>query len=302
MPPKADLFYGVVGDCLTDFFKNHTTQCSCEQVILNLNDELNNCKSLIVAQTALINQLYNAVIDLKFDLHKSQGPFQQASPSFKSARENRRSDMEVKTNTLSDSSLATDITVYNNTNNLTAVRRQSFVNISQPSDTEKLQNANSPNLEICRPKEAGKNADITRQLQSTSIDASVITTNLPKSYALAASSSDFVATYQQKTSNSSNQHKTVPSSITDVKSSKRFVSKNSSTLTGAKAKLVPLGVGRFTDSRFTDSRFTDSHSTDTLFTDKPFYRQAALPTAGLPTAILPTPFLPTIHFTDSHSQ
>jgi hypothetical protein len=88
MPPKAkppiidaDLFYGVVGDCLTDFFKNHTTQCSCEQVILNLNDELNNCKSLIVAQTALINQLYNAVIDLKFDLHKSQGPFQQASPS-----------------------------------------------------------------------------------------------------------------------------------------------------------------------------------------------------------------------------
>jgi hypothetical protein len=146
MPPKAkppiidaDLFYGVVGDCLTDFFKNHTTQCSCEQVILNLNDELNNCKSLIVAQTALINQLYNAVIDLKFDLHKSQGPFQQASPSFKS-----------------DSSLATDITVYNNTNNLTAVRRQSFVNISQLSDTEKLQNANSPNLEICRPKEAGK--------------------------------------------------------------------------------------------------------------------------------------------------
>jgi hypothetical protein len=81
MPPKAkpliidaDLFYGVVGDCLTDFFKNHTTQCSCEQVILNLNDELNNCKSLIVAQTALINQLYNAVIDLKFDLHKFQGP------------------------------------------------------------------------------------------------------------------------------------------------------------------------------------------------------------------------------------
>jgi hypothetical protein len=248
MPPKAkppiidaDLFYGVVGDCLTDFFKNHTTQCSCEQVILNLNDELNNCKSLIVAQTALINQLYNAVIDLKFDLHKSQGPFQQASPSFKSAREKRRSDMEVKTNTLSDSSLATDIAVYNNTNNLTAVRRQSFVNISQPSDTEKLQNANSPNLEICRPKEAGKNADITRQLQSTSIDASMITTNLPKSYALAASSSDFVATNQQKTSNSSNQHKTtVPSSITDVRSSKRFVSKNSSTLTGAKAKLVPL--------------------------------------------------------------
>jgi hypothetical protein len=155
MPPKekppiidADLFYGVVGDCLTDFFKKHTTQCSCEQVILNLNDELNNFKSLIVAQTALINQLYNAVIYLKFDLHKSQGPFQQASPSFKSAREKRRSDIEVKTNTLSDSSLATDITVYNNTNNLTAVRRQSFVNISQPSDTEKLQNANSPNLEI----------------------------------------------------------------------------------------------------------------------------------------------------------
>jgi hypothetical protein len=163
MPPKAkppiidaDLFYGVVGDCLTDFFKNHTTQCSCEQVILNLNDELNNCKSLIVAQTALINQLYNAVIDLKFDLHKSQGPFQQASPSFKSAREKRRSDMEVKTNTLSDSSLATDITVYNNTNNLTAVRRQSFVNISQPSDTEKLQNANSPNLEILSSERSGK--------------------------------------------------------------------------------------------------------------------------------------------------
>jgi hypothetical protein len=194
-----------------------------------------------VAQTALINQLYNTVIDLKFDLHKSQGPFQQASPSFKSAREKRRSDIEVKTNTLSASSLATDITVYNNTNNLTAVRRQSFVNSSQPSDTEKLQNENSPNLEICRPKEAGKNTDITRQLQSTSIDASVIATNLPKSYALAASSSDFVATNQQKTSNSSNQHKTaVPSSITDVRSNKRFVSKNSSTLTGAKAKLVPL--------------------------------------------------------------
>jgi hypothetical protein len=69
----------------------------------------------------------------------------------------------------------------------------------------------------------------------------VITTNLPKSYALAASSSDFVATNQQKTLNSSNQHKTtIPSSITDVRSSKRFVSKNSSTLTGAKAKLVPL--------------------------------------------------------------
>jgi hypothetical protein len=93
--------------------------------------------------TNSFNQLYNAAIDLKFDLHKSQGPFQQASPSFKSAREKRRSDMEVKTNTLSDSSLATDITVYNNTNNLTAVRRQSFVNISQPSDTEKLQNANA---------------------------------------------------------------------------------------------------------------------------------------------------------------
>jgi hypothetical protein len=149
-----------------------------------------------VAQTALINQLYNTVIDLKFDLHKSQGPFQQASPSFKSAREKRRSDIEVKTNTLSASSLATDITVYNNTNNLTAVRRQSFVNSSQPSDTEKLQNENPPNLEICRPKEAGKNTDITRQLQSTSIDASVIATNLPKSYALAASSSDFVATNQ----------------------------------------------------------------------------------------------------------
>jgi hypothetical protein len=90
-------------------------------------------------------------------------------------------------------------------------------------------------------KKREKNADITRQLQSTSIDASMITTNLPKSYALAASSSDFVATNQQKISNSSNQHKTtVPSSITDVRSNKRFVSKNSSTLTGAKAKLVPL--------------------------------------------------------------
>jgi hypothetical protein len=86
---------------------------------------------------------------LKLDFHKSQGPFQQVSPSFKSAREKRRSDIGVKTNAVADSSLATDITDFNN--NLASVRRShSLSNTSQPSDAERPQNDNSPNLETCR--------------------------------------------------------------------------------------------------------------------------------------------------------
>jgi hypothetical protein len=72
-------------------------------VILNLNEELNNCSGTNSSNQSVVPTM--PVIDLKLDFHKSQGPFHQASPSFKSAREKRRSDIGVKTNAVADSSL-----------------------------------------------------------------------------------------------------------------------------------------------------------------------------------------------------
>ena len=69
-PSDSGDLESVVFKCLTEFFSQTIVECGCAASISSVQKEIDTCKSLIGAQTDLIQQLLSEVDTLKFEILK----------------------------------------------------------------------------------------------------------------------------------------------------------------------------------------------------------------------------------------
>ena len=69
-PSDSGDLESVVFKCLTEFFSQTIVECGCAASISSVQKEIDTCKSLIGAQTDLIQQLQSEVNTLKFEILK----------------------------------------------------------------------------------------------------------------------------------------------------------------------------------------------------------------------------------------
>lgn len=210
---KTEL-HEVINECLIAFFEGRYPGCECSNELPQLLEELQNCKSLILTQSVLINQLQNDIADMKIKMYTSL----HRPPPFGAINEKRRSGISVRT--LEDVEI--DTLKSDNECAPASLKKADLLNQSTSNRTDR---------------------NVTHTTESVTRAAPTITfPNTPSTDIEDGSKSRGAAQYDD---NSSKKHQNNLNSahnraVTIGKNNKRFASKNFGATLGAKAKLMPV--------------------------------------------------------------
>ena len=78
---ESDNIAATISQCLVDFFDQNLVNCGCAINVSSMREEINNCKSLIIEQTAVIRLLQNEVDSLKSEIMQVKRLAQEGSNS-----------------------------------------------------------------------------------------------------------------------------------------------------------------------------------------------------------------------------
>ncbi|KAJ3655536.1 hypothetical protein Zmor_014662 [Zophobas morio] len=90
VPNAQSDIQSIINQCLVDFFDQSTVDCGCAADYAVLHEEIGSCKTLIVAQTALIQQLQSVVSTLQSEILQLKSAATRISNEPNHTIENRR--------------------------------------------------------------------------------------------------------------------------------------------------------------------------------------------------------------------